>query len=371
MGITVLILLLFTTLLGLFRDKLVKKEYRRTRFDVFINKYHLERIDVAIIFICLVCTGFQIGDLICQNNKDNKIERDNSSILRKQYDYQDSLRKNIDSLKSSNYHLIQINEAQRTSIDVQSELIRQLQGQARNLDDLGRKQLHLTNYMHELNHEIRTIFFRVKLKKEVAFAEICPLKLGFEFNPSDKSSFRFRILVNNAEAKTGNSSNPMTMVSYNILDASFEDTARITNHYTEAYREVRLLNIVIPVYLTEDIKDVVKNFHDESFIPRIQNSLIDKIDSLELIVNGWSILSVSTKDVFWRKEISNWVSLIDNEIPLFIPITNPKGVKPPSALWRINVYNKFPNFYKNLSYRDYPPSLVKGRRFRLIEPWMF
>lgn len=366
MGIFILILLLVTTLLGIFREKLEKEE-NHTRFDVLIKKHHLTRIDVAMIFICVVCTGLQIGDLVSQNNKGNKEKIVNASNVKKQFEYQDSLRKNIDSLKSSNYNLIQINEIQRTSIDAQSELIRQLQNQAKGLDELGRRQLHLVEYMQELNHEVRAVYFRLKLNKEYSFEEICPLKLGFEFRPSEDSPLKFRKLVTNADRRTRIGNKDVPLVGYFISDVSFNDSATITNNFTLGrLRNTKLQNILIPVEFTEDITDAVKEFHDENFFVYLQNSLINKIDSIQLIVNGWVILDESPHNVFWGKSfVGEWLSLKNKEITLDRPMTDPHGKTPPIILWRISVYNKLPGYYESAASRLFPPSLIKSRKFYL------
>lgn len=362
MGIIVLILILATALLGIFRVKLEKKKYN-TKFDNFIERYHLKRVTVALIFIFVGCTVLQIVDLIRQKKKDDRKEASTALILKRQYDYQDSLKKNIDSVKLSNYNLIQINEAQKTSLDAQSELIRQLQKQTKDLDELSRRQLHLTEYMQELNHEIRAVYFRVKLKKVYSFEEICPLKFGFEFRPSEDSPLKFRKLVTNAGLTTRIGNKEVPLVGYLISDVSFKDTATITNNFTFGrLRNTSLQNISIPVEFPEHITAEVKDFHDENFFVYLQNSLLNKIDSIQLIVNGWVILDESPNNVFWSKDfVGEWLSLRNKETTLIRPITDPKGKTPPSILWRIRVYNKLPGYYESASSKLWPSSLVQGR----------
>ncbi len=304
MGILVLILLLIATLLGIFRDRFKKKEYH-TIIDTFFKKIHLSRIDAALIFTCLVCTGFQILDLKRQNTKDREI--------RNEY-----------------------------NLNVKN-------------------QLKLTEYMQELNHEVRAIYFRVKLKKEYLFEEICPLKFGFEFNPGGDSPLKFRKLITNAELWNSVGYKKVLNIGYIISDVSFKDTATITTTYTLGRRISRIQNIDIPVEFGENITDAVKEFHDESFYAYFQSSLIDKIDSIQLVINGWAILDESPKNVFWREDPRKWLSLKSKDMGLVRPITDPKGENPPSYLWRLNVYNKIPVYNKKAAARVMPPSLTKGR----------
>jgi hypothetical protein len=350
MNVAVIILVWVSSLFTVFQSKFEKGKYGTTLFYV------------VIILIAITCTILQIFDSHNQNKKSEDESSKNIAFRKENIENQGRLNWNIENLKLSNDNLIKINESQRKSIDLQSELIKELQRQARNLDRLGNKQLHVINYTQELNNEIRTIYFRVTLKRGYSFDELCPFKFGFEFYSLGGAPFSFVELVTNAGFMKVSGNKEIPIVSYLVSDIIQKDTSITVNKHAEVERRTRLKNIWIPVLLLKGMRGNIKDFHDERIISYFPKILIDKMDSIGLVVNGWSILSESVKNVFWRevKDIK-WLSLVDKEISLFQPITNPKGESPPSPLWRIDVYNKLPEYHKSLSQKLISSSLSEGR----------
>lgn len=246
----------------------------------------------------------------------------------------------------------------KDQLSTQKSLIENLQEEAKVLRNIGKSQLVATFYTEELTHEIRTINFRIRLKQEEEFSDLCPLKFAFEFNPHGEAPLQFRRLVTNAEIK---------LDSYNINEISI-DQDNLIKTKTIMNRTTRVHDILIPINVTDEMKkNIIKNFHDEFFFVYLPKNLIDKVESVELIVNGWVILRFDPKDYFWREEPSiEWTSSINNEIKLMKPwSSNFQGDHPPHGVWKINIYDTIPIKYDSLASKALTSSLQDALVFSM------
>lgn len=233
--------------------------------------------------------------------------------------------------------------------------------------NIGHSQLTATFYTEQLNHTLRNVYFRIHLKEKIKFKELIPLKFAFEFNPFVEGNFRFRKFVENGGVERVQNNIKTPLVSYKISDISF-DNGSVTNSLTDTSQTDELADIMIPISLNESFESVkVKEFHDEYFSVYLQDSLVEKTEFVELIVNGWGIFIADISNVFWRVEPSmSWKVLESNDIKLQKPWSNNfRGSRPPSALWRINVYQGIPPQHEELAAREMSSSLSKGLIYRM------
>lgn len=255
----------------------------------------------------------------------------------------------------------------KDQLSTQKSLIENLQEEANVLRNIGNSQLKATFYTEELTHEIRTINFRIRLKQEEEFSNLCPLKFAFEFNPHGETPLNFRSLVTDGGTTYSDNSNKLLLESYKINSISIDEN-NISQTTTIAKQTNRIHEILIPITVTNEMrKNIIKDFHDEQFCVYLPENLIDKVEFVELIVNGWGILRFDPKDYFWREEQSIvWTSIINRELKLKKPWSSDvNSDRKPHGVWKINIYDTIPIKYDSLASKNLTSSLQESLVFSM------
>jgi len=253
-----------------------------------------------------------------------------------------------------NYTLLNENDSLKTKITIQTELMKLLSTQQKDLDVLGNRTLKVVNYSQELEHEVRSIYLRLSLNRTYLFKDLCPFAFAFEFRPTEKKSMEFKKLVLNGKEQMSINGKIFRAVSYFITDIYFQDTITGFKTFYQGTNDISLDNILIPIYLKESEKTKILDYHDEYFSAYLQKKLIDKIDTIEFIVNGWSILEepLTKKITCVNAESIPWLKSISKELDLYQP-TESDPSHAPWSFWRIRVYNRLPKYNIKLSGNSY------------------
>jgi hypothetical protein len=268
-----------------------------------------------------------------------------------------SQEKRIVELTAGNNELLSTNKSLKQTIDAQTSLISELQDQTERLRNMGDIQLRTTYYTEELNQEVKAIFIRFKLKESVDFNSLCPLKFGFQFSFPSHNSLTFRKLVTDAEARDKNKNR---LCAYKVSDISQDDKPYIKHEFQDFHKMTNISNITIQVFVTSDMKGNVRDFHDEILLVYFPKNLYQKIESVQLIVNGWIILNEDFNNVDWINDKSPWLNLINSGTEMFHAINKGPHEHPPSMQWTINLYDKLPEYAKEWSTTNLFGSLVDG-----------
>ena len=223
---------------------------------------------------------------------------------------------------------------------------------------MGDIQLRTTYYTEELNQEVKTIFIRFKLKESVDFLSLCPLKFGFWLGFPKNKTLGFKKLVTDAESRDKNNNR---LCAYQIYDIISQDDKPIINHTFKDFHKVsNISNITIQVFVTSNMKGIIRDFHDEKLLVYFPETYTKKIESVQLIVNGWIILDEDFKKVDWRSDKSPWLSLKNSEVEMYQAINKGPHDRPPYAQWTINLYEKLPRYAKEWSNTIYFGNLADG-----------
>jgi hypothetical protein len=340
------ILVLISSLLGLFYERFKKKKRVKTFFIFSI--------------IAAIAIAITQGYKSVQDNNTKKLAALNDSInIYREATKMDHLINTAETLDIKNKYLIQVVEAQKQNLSAQSKRIEELQGQTNGITQLINVQMSLLKFSQELSNEIRSIYLRINLKKKYAFSDLCPLKIAFEFNNFERIPFRFRKLIVNGPQDIIWFNKPAN--NYIFFDIGFGDTIKILNQVRSIVRKDTLKDILIPILITKEIKGIIRDFHDKNFYLYLQKSLVSKMESLELIVNGWSIIDSKFENAFWGREgSSDWFSFIFKDIKLVSPMIQPDELKPPGVIANIDLYRKIPKFDSDLSRKTIYSFLNEG-----------
>ncbi len=256
------------------------------------------------------------------------------------------------SLKSSQ----EIANLQKT-IDVQTDLINELQKETDRLKNLGNIQLKTIYYTEELNQKVKAIFLRFKLKESIDFSDLCPVKFGFQFSYSFHTELSFRKLITDVDARNNDD---VRLNAYNIYDISQEDKPTINHHFMDIHKRPYIDDILLQVFVSNEMKGIVRDFHDKQLLVYFPINLYEKIESIELIVNGWIVLNQEFTNVDWRIDKSQWLSLKGEDVDMYQAINKGPHEDVPHAEWTINLYDKLPDYNKELSSTIYFGDLVNG-----------
>ena len=139
-----------------------------------------------------------------------------------------SQEKQITELTTGNKVLLSNNESLKHTIDVQTSLINELQGETGRLRNMGDIQLKTTYYTEELNQEVKAIFIRFKLKESADFNSLCPFKFGFEFSYPSHTSLSFNKFVTDTDQKDNNNNR---LCAYKVYDLSPFDKPIIKHEF--------------------------------------------------------------------------------------------------------------------------------------------
>lgn len=265
--------------------------------------------------------------------------------------------KQIISLSIGNSELLAINNSFKQTIEAQTSLINKLNEETERLKAIGNEQLKTIYYTEELNQEVKAIFIRFKLKESTDFSDLCPMKFGIQFGFRDISKLSFLKIIKDFEVRNQERDR---LYALQIYDVSKDDQPKITHSYKDIHKNSRTNSITIQVFVTSEIKCVIRDFHDEKLLINFQKDLLKKIESIQLIVNGWIILDEDFENVDWRIDNPQWLSLIDGKTEMYQPINKGPHDHPPYAQWTINLYNRLPEYSKEWSSTIYFGSIAKG-----------
>jgi hypothetical protein len=263
----------------------------------------------------------------------------------------------IADLSSGNKELLAVNNSLKQTIDVQTSLISKLKEETERLRNLGNEQLRTIYYTEELNQEVKALFVRFKLKESVDFSDLCPMKFGIQFSSPNHTPINFRKLVTDFEIRDDAKNR---LCAFQVFNVSQEDNPKITNSFKDLHKNSKISFITIQIFVTNNMKGIVRDFHDEMLLTYFPKDLYQKIESIQLIVNGWIILNEDFENVDWRIDKSPWLSLIESKAEMYQPINKGPHDRPPSAQWTINLYNKLPEYAKEWSSTQWFGSLVEG-----------
>ena len=253
----------------------------------------------------------------------------------------------INNAKDSKATMAQYTKA----IDEQNEQIAYLQKQSDVLGNIGTSQLRATFYTEQLNDPVRSLYFRISLKKPTSFDQLKPLHFAFELKETDKKTI-FRRYVTHGGAKMMRGGNEVPAENYDIKTLSTEDASE-TRSFNYGTMAPVVKDIRIPVKLDEEI--LLRDFHDEMFHAYINDDLLDKVEFIELIVNGWVFLHATPESVHWRDRpmarMSGWQKFPYKELTLKDAISNPQ-TELWDQMWRLDLMSEIPTFYKKLSFKE-------------------
>ncbi len=218
---------------------------------------------------------------------------------------------------------------------------------------IGESQLKAIFYTEELNHEIREIYLKINLKKEDRFKDLCPFGVGIEFNDYNDNPFKFKKVVKSNNISYNKGDKEIFLESYDI--SSINDDGSVLDSIKISSENEYVSQLLIPIYLSNNLKNLVKDFHNEFFRVYLPENLINKTNSIELVVNGWAILEKDISKVFWREEpMLDEGILKDDGVKLKRPWSSSfEKERHPSNLWLVNVYKEdIPVKYQNLSLKE-------------------
>lgn len=216
--------------------------------------------------------------------------------------------------------------------ETQSALIQALQKETQTLKNIGKSQLDATFYTEALNHEVRTVYVRIKLNKKYKYNDLPKLFFAVDFNPLDNKKYQFRKLFENTSVFTHTKNGIRTaLLSYTLYELDFKKGAVIKELYRSA-PIAELSEFLIPIYLPKNSNGIkVKDFHDEPITFQISNSLLNISDSIEFIVNGWILLDDDLSNIKRGNTPLPWEALRKSKEPFS------------NKRLRINIYEEIPN----------------------------
>ena len=176
--------------------------------------------------------------------------------------------------------------------------LKSLRSETALLQDIGKTQLKAILYAEELNQKIGKVLFRIKLKNEILFQDICPFGLLFQVNTMSNKKLKYRSFVENARVME-NGGRKLMLQSYSIFNVQ-DDGKCVGGHIRGSSNSTGVENIVIELDYPLDA-GLLRDFHDEKLHVWVSENILNQTSFIELVANGWAILHRDMSKSDWSR----------------------------------------------------------------------
>lgn len=289
---------------------------------------HKNWLLIGSLFIAVLIPVLQyLSNIVSEH----KAQKDQEKLMQENK----ALQKQVETLSAQNVKLLK-----QVSI---------LDNKAEKIKEIGTNQLLATFYTEELSQNISSMWFKIKLKEEIEYADLLPLVFAIEiaFDKYNSNTTRFYITDAGMVANSKEKRTPVS--SYRIVSGALK--RKEDKIYSEMFApsQKSLNEIVVPITLFEQDKMTIKQFQDYSIIVFLPDSIINIATHLEFIINGWAILDQSINSAVWVQNPANYswyhIGNIEN---LKRSATNDPSVAPAFSLWSLNLFQCIPKKYSGI-----------------------
>jgi hypothetical protein len=206
-------------------------------------------------------------------------------------------------------------------------------------DDLA----NISLLLGRVDEPLRRVFVKLTFKKMETYESIWPFDIGFEISHYDHGRIKIH-----CRSEISRNSLPPSLKSPSVRTncsvftvttiASNQEGAQDSFSQTTALEKQKFNSIWFPIQhsgLKEKPFKILHDLENGRFFPYLSSDLISKVEKVELIVNGWHVLSQRLHGLEWRLDSFDGVSLKR-------PWSDERGQRPSYALWPIRFLDGSP-----------------------------